>query len=131
MHKSKLHSGEPGRLGQARDQYQTFRLTEFESAELAEHAASCGLSVSRLVGLRALNKPAPRAAAPLANREMYSGLAPTTSNLNQLAHHFNEAEARGEPGLTDMGEVARVKKLVLELGVQVAELRADLIGTSQ
>ena len=131
MHKSKHHSGEPGRDGQVRNCYQTFRLTELEATELAQHAESTGRSVSQMVRIRVLGKPPPLAAAPAANREMYAGLAPTTSNLNQIAHAFNESIARGEPGLTNMIEVDSVKKLVLELGVQVAELRADLIGASQ
>ena len=131
MHKSKHHSGEPGRDGQARDRYQTFRLTELEAAELAEHASQCGRSVSQLVRLRVLGQPAPLAAAPLANWEMYSGLSPTTSNLNQIAHAFNESMARGESGLTNMEEVREVKSTVEKLGFQLAELRADLIGASQ
>ena len=130
MHKSKHHSGEPGRDGQARDRYQTFRLTELEAAELAEHAGQCGRSVSQLVRLRVLGQPPPTAAAPLANLEMYAGLSPTASNLNQIAHHFNEAEARGEPGLTNMDEVRDVKSTVMQLAGQLAELRADLIGAS-
>ena len=131
MHKSKHHSGEPGKNGQARDRYCTFRLSELEAAEFVEHASLCGRSVSELVRLRVLDKPPPVAAAPLANREMYTGLSPTTSNLNQIAHHFNEAEARGGPGLTSMEEVHEVKSTVVQLRVQLAELRADLIGASQ
>ena len=131
MHKSKRHSGEPGRDGRVRDRYQTFRLTALEATELADHAQATGLSVSQLVCQRALNRPPPLAAAPAANWEMYLGLTPTASNLNQLAHQFNLAEARNEPGLTDMGEVKEVKDQIVKLAGQVAELRADLIGASK
>ena len=131
MHKSKHHSGEPGRDGQVRNCYQTFRLTELEATELAQHAESTGRSVSQLVRLRVNGQPPPVAAAPAANREMYAGLAPTTSNLNQLVHAFNESMARGEPGLKNMEEVREVKRTVVDLAEQLAELRADLIGASQ
>ena len=128
MHKSKFHSGEPGKDGQARDRYQTFRLTESESAELAEHAGQCGRSVSQLVRLRVLGQPPPVAAAPAANREMYTELAGSASNLNQFMHRINEARARGEHHVFDLDKGT---DLVQEVNKNVTALRAELIGAAQ
>ena len=128
MHKSKFHSGEAGRDGQVRDRYCTFRLTDLEAVELAEHAESSGRSVSQLVRLRVTGQPPPVAAAPLANRQMYEDLARTTANLNQLCHHLNDASARGLP---EVLELVEVKTLVVDVLTKVNTLRADLIGASQ
>ena len=128
MHKSKHHSGEPGRDGQARDRYCTFRLREMEATELADHAAASGRSVSQLVRLRVIGQPPPVAAAPLANRKMYEDLARTTANLNQLCHHLNEAAARGLPEVLQLVEV---KTLLVGVMKRVSALRADLLGVGQ
>ena len=128
MHKSKFRSGEPGRDGQARDRYCTFRLTELEAEELAEHAESTGRSVSQLVRLRVTGQPPPLAAAPAANLKMYDELAGTASNLNQLCHHLNQAEVHGQPEILDLVEV---KTLVVDVLAKVNTLRAELIGASQ
>ena len=125
MHKSKLHSGEAGRDSQARDHFHTSRLTKSESAELAEHAAAAGLSVSQLVRKRALGQPAPQAAAPPANLKMYDELAGTASNLNQLTHHLNQVQVAGQAQVIDL---AATRALLQKLLFEVAQLRADLLG---
>lgn len=128
MHKSKHHSGEPGRDGQARDCYQTFRLTENEGAELAKHAGQCGRSVSQLVRLRVLGQPPPLAAAPLANHELAWQLSKTTGNFNQFVTHLNEARASGQHPVIDLDKGI---DLVLNVDQNVRLLRADLIGASR
>ena len=125
MHKSRHHSGEPGRDGQARDRYCTFRLSESEAAELAEHAGASSRSVSQLVRLRVLGQPPPLAAAPAANREMYSALARTAANFNQFVHCLNEARGRGEHPVLAIKEAI---DLVSEVDKNLSALRADLIG---
>ena len=128
MHKSKHHSGEPGRNGQVRDRYKTFRLTEFEAAELAEHAGQCGRSESQLVRLRVTGQPPPLAAAPLVNHNLASELSKTTGNFNQFVQHLNEARASGQHPVIDLDKGI---DLVLNVDQNVRLLRADLIGASQ
>ena len=128
MHKSKFHSGEPGKDGLARDRYCTFRLTETEAAELAEHASQCGRSVSQLVRLRVLCQPPPLAAAPLANHVLASELSKTNANLNQFVGHLNETRAAGKHPLIDLDEGI---DLVVKVDGYVRLLRSDLIGASQ
>ena len=128
MHKSKFHSGEPGRNGQVRDCYQTFRLTESEAAELAEHAGATGLSVSQLVRERVLGKPPPVAAAPLANHELAWQLSKTNGNFNQFVQHLNEARASGQYPVIDLEKGI---DLVMKVDQNVKTLRADLTGAAQ
>ena len=128
MHKSKHHSGEPGKGGQARDRYCTFRLTQAEAAELDSAAEATGLSVSQLVRRRALGLPAPLAAAPLANHQLASELSKTNANLNQFVQHLNEARASGQHPVIDL---AKGIDLVVKIDGNVRLLRADLIGASQ
>ena len=126
MHKSKHHfaDGEAG----SRNRYQTFRLTESEAGELVEHARSSGHSVSQLVRLRVLGQPAPVAAAPELNRAAYEELARTAANLNQLAHHLNEVRVASAAEIIDL---VQVKALVQKALAEVADLRAELLGTSK
>ena len=128
MHKSKQHSGEPGKEGQARDQYQTFRLTKLEAAELAEHAELSGHSVSQVVRIRVLGHPPPLAAAPLANHALASELSKTNANLNQFVQHLNEARATGKYPVIDLEDGIN---LVVKVDGNVRLLRADLVGASQ
>ena len=128
MHKSKQHSGEPGRDGQARSHYCTFRLSEMEASELAEHAGHCGRSVSHLVRLRVLGHPPPLAAAPLANHALASELSKTNANLNQFVQHLNEVRATGKYPVIDLEDGIN---LVVKVDGNVRLLRADLVGASQ
>lgn len=123
MHKSKHHLAEPD--VQNRNQYQTFRLTESEAAELVDHARAAGLSVSELVRRRVLGHPAPVAAAPELNRLAWAEMSKTTANLNQLCHHLNEIRVRGIVEVLNLMMVKSLLELVVE---KVQKLRNELIG---
>ena len=128
MHKSRHHSGEPGRDGQARNHYRTFRLTQAEAAGLDSDAEATGLSVSQLVRLRVNGQPPPVAAAPLANHELAWQLSKTTGNFNQFVQHLNEARASGQYPVIQLGKGI---DLVMKVDQNVRLLRADLVGASQ
>lgn len=84
--------------------------------------------MSELTRRRVHGHPEPKAAAPAANREIYGALQHTTDNLNQLTKHANTQAVTGEAAVLDL---AQVKALLLKMDVQVAALRADLIGASK
>ena len=126
MHESKRHCQEPAE--ESLTCYQTYRSTPGEAARLKSHARLAGISVSELTRRRVHGHPEPKAAAPEANLEMYGALRHTTDNLNQVAHHANTQAVTGEAAVLDL---AQVKALLLKMSIEVAALRADLIGASK
>ena len=126
MHDSKRHCQEPE--AESLSCYQTYRSTPGEAARLKEHARLAGISISELTRRRVHGHPEPKAAAPAANLEMYGALQHTTVNFNQMTRHANTQAVTGEAAVLDL---AQVKALLLKMDVQVAALRADLIGVSK
>ena len=126
MHDSKIHCQQPE--ADSLSCYQTYRSTPGEAARLKEHARLAGISVSELTRRRVHGHPEPKAAAPAANLKMYGALQHTTGNFNQMTRHANTQAVQGEAAVL---ELAQVKALLLKMDVQVAALRADLIGASK
>lgn len=108
--------------------FHTVRLTPLEAAELVEHAAATGVSVSALLRARTLGQPLPRGAAPAVNMAAWRELAATAANLNQLVHHLNTAALSDQQA--DIGLV-EVKKIVIDVAEKVKKVRLELIGAGQ
>jgi hypothetical protein len=126
MHDSKRHCQAPE--VESLSCYQTYRSTSGEAARLKEHARLAGISVSELTRRRVHGHSEPTAAAPAANLEMYGALKHTADNFNQMTRHANTQAVTGEAAVL---ELAQVKALLLKMDVQVAALRADLIGSTK
>ncbi len=74
------------------------RLNPEDHAEIKRRAQTAGISVSaylRKAGLGLSIKPP----TPAINRKAWTELARTASNINQLAHHLNEARITGRGNL--------------------------------
>ena len=126
MHDSKRHCQQPE--VESLTCYQTYRSTPGEAAKLKAHAHAAGIRVSEHTRRRVNGHPEPKAAAPAANLEMYGALQHTTDNINQMTKHANTQAVTGEAAVLDL---AQVKALLLKMSIEVAALRADLIGSSK
>jgi hypothetical protein len=109
-----------------RTQFRTTRFTVEEAAEVDEHAVAVRISTSALIRSRVLGRPLPKGLVPALNVQAWRELAPTRSNINQLAHHFNLAAQSGEPppGVVQVLEVLRT------LEIDVKTLRLQLLGAA-
>jgi hypothetical protein len=92
---------------------------------LKAHARAAGISISQLTRIRVHGHKEPQAAAPAANLEMYGALQHTTHNFNQMTKNSNIQVLSGKSMVLDF---AVFIALLQRMDVQVAALRADLIG---
>lgn len=126
MHDSKRHCQQPE--FESLSCYQTYRSTPGEAARLKEHARLAGISVSELTRRRVHGHSEPKAAAPAVNLELYGALKHTTDNFNQLTKNSNLQVLTGQQMVVDF---AICMALLKKMDVQVAVLRADLIGAAK
>ncbi len=110
-----------------RTAFHTVRVTPAESGELIEQAHICGISVSALMRNRVLGHPTPKGAAPAVNLAAWRELAPTTANLNHIAHRLNLAAKLNEPSGVTFDDVMAA---VIEVSNAVKKLRLGLIGAA-
>lgn len=84
-----------------------------------------GVSISELTRRRVHGHQPPKAAAPPVNLELYGALKHTTDNFNQLTKNSNIQVLTGQKMAVDF---AICIALLQKMDVEVAALRADLIG---
>lgn len=101
----------------------TFRLTPAERDELKDHAHLARISVSALVRHRVLGLPAPKAAVPTINSQVYTELGRVGNNLNQLTKLAHES---GKLGPAQVQPLARV---LAELKILLDRARLEVLGT--
>lgn len=109
-----------------RTAFRTVRLTPTEAAEVDEHAAAVQISVSALIRARVLNRPLPRGSVPALNVQAWREMAPTTGNINQLAHQFNIAAFSNNPP----PGVDEVLAALGDLDAKVTAVRLQLLGVA-
>ena len=100
------------------------RLTPEDHAEIARLARHAGLSVSaflRHAGMRLSVPPT----VPAVNKAAWADLARSAANINQLAHHLNEARITGRAGTVDAGVL---RQDLHRMYGHIAALRRLLIG---
>lgn len=98
-----------------RDKRVDVYLSQEEIAAIEAKAKEAGLRLAEFVRSSALGQRIH--ALPAANAQLWSELAPTCSNLNQLARSANEGRIINIPA-----------DLLIELHDQVQALRMDLLG---
>jgi hypothetical protein len=126
MHDSKIHCQQPD--ADSLTCYQTYRDTPAGAAELKAHARLAGIGISELTRRRVHGHSEPKAAAPAVNLELYGALKHTTDNFNQMTKNSNQQVLAGQQMVVDFAIcIALLKKM----DVQVAALRADLLGASK
>lgn len=90
-------------------------LSQTEIALIEAKAKEAGLRLAEFLRAAALGHRIH--SLPVANAQLWAELAPTCSNLNQLARHANEGRVLNIPA-----------NLLIELHNQVQALRMDLLG---
>lgn len=125
MHQSKIHCQQPD--ADSLSCYQTYRTTTEAAARVRDHARAAGISVSELTRRRLDDLPPPKAAAPAVNLELYGALKHTTDNFNQMTKNSNIQVLTNQKQVVDF---AVCIALLRKMDLQIASLRADLIGTS-
>lgn len=98
-----------------------------QAEQIKLSAARCGLTVSQFLLDAALGVRVQAPIVPLEWREVWGGLAPTTSNLHVLVRHLNFKSAAGE--VEEAGIYDQLLQLVPELAQQLSQLRQALIPT--
>ncbi len=98
-----------------RDKRVDVYLSQTEIAVIEAKAQEAGLRLAEYLRSSALGQRIH--ALPAANAQLWAELAPTCSNLNQLARSANEGRVINIPA-----------NLLIELHNQVQELRMDLLG---
>lgn len=126
MHESKIHCQQPE--AESLSCYHTYRSMPAEAARLKAHALAAGVSVSQLTRIRLYGHAEPKAAAPQVNLELYGALKHTTDNFNQMTKNSNIQVLTGQKMVVDF---AICIALLQKMDVEVAALRADLIGASR
>lgn len=98
-----------------------------QAEQIKLSAARCGLTVSQFLLDAALGVRVQAPVVPREWRQVWSDLAPTTSNLHVLVRHLNFKAAAGEA--EDAGTYDQLLQLVPELAHQLSQLRQSLIPT--
>ena len=107
--------------------FHTLRVTPTEAAELVEHAAACGLSVSALLRARALGHPLPKGSAPAVNLTAWRELSGLAGRLNQIAHHANEQRVIEGNAVLDL---VQVQQLLVKTLSTLQLVRQQLLGAA-
>jgi hypothetical protein len=98
-----------------------------QAEQIKASAARCGLTVSQFLLDAALGVRVQAPVVPLEWRQVWSDLAPTTSNLHVLVRHLNFKSAAGE--VEEAGTYDQLLQLVPRLAQQLSQLRRSLIPT--
>lgn len=102
--------------------WMTFSLPVGALAELKDHAHAARISASELVRRRVLGLPAPRAAVPQVNSQIYADLGRVGNNLNQLTKLAHES---GQP------QHQPLARALAELKALLDQVRREVIGADQ
>lgn len=96
-----------------------------QADQIRASAKRCGLKTSQFVLDAALGVRVQAPVVPLEWRQVWSDLAPLSSNLHMLVRHLNFKAAAGE--VEDAGTYDQLLLLIPQLAQQLSHLRQSLI----
>lgn len=98
-----------------------------QASQIKASAKACGLKTSQFLLDAGLGVRVQAPVVPREWRQVWSDLAPLTSNFHALVRHLNYKSAAGE--VEDAGTFGQLLRLVPQLAQQLSQLRQALIPT--